>query len=1375
MHVSGTHRYRSAGAALLIAASALLPALPLAGALPLADNTPILGSLDAGNPRDDHSFNGAAGTWSVAGTLVYQQAGNSGDLHSELRRNSTSGALLAYDVAGNLYLEAPLSVLALDGSAVGASDTYFVSEVLNFGAPSYAVEYEGAPTVIPGSPFTRASSMGSTGVIEPYQIFLNKRDTVDVRLTVPTSFTYNYNLQLYLFGGQATPYYSSSGAGSPGPAAVSAGPVNSVQHLRFIAPVAAWYLLVVGNTKELMDVPYNLSVVTNGRTLVDGAAVTGTVDTYNRNEDYAFGNAASDWGFVAVRTDNPGYGAWLTAELHAPTFDSNVLASETPAMGPERVGLMALNRYQAGTVNASLVTVRWGPSATGAVNYSLQMDNRVPVLASNLTPTRLAFAPGQILRGASVALNRGETVELHAAVDAFFTYPYELQLVVFGPGHNYYAASGPAQAGPVAAAREGVNAPKDLVFTASETGFYGVAVLSLNSTYSVPVDFSVNIQGWPLGHNDLATGTLTDADWKDLAQVRVDADRWGVVAGRVVLGAGSYIQRLHAAGFDTTPVAWDAVGTGTQDSALALEAVNGYALAPATYYVSVERVSGKPTYLLEYDAAPLPLARDSRTNVSVPDGQLVSGYEVNLNAGETVDFRMRVDTGFAYPYMLRLFLFSPSNPFYSASARGAPAAMASSTGSPDMEQDMVVVAPVTGSYLVVLANLAANLTAVPASIEVQVNGAPIGAGLFGIGDLTGGNSLDYYTFSAAAVGWTVASVKIGASSNPADALVHSLHAPTADSLSLATDRVRGAGGEGVIVVDGSTVSGNTTFYTAEAATLAPGKTITYQVQVANTFQALAPTSQVVSGTLPSSSQFVGFTMQMARGQTLDLRLRRAEGFSYPYDLGLFVFAPGAGNASASGENGVGPVLSSANGPSAEQDGLFTAAVAGAHLILVVNMDVPRQVNYTLNLSVDGWLLQDDTHLAGDLNGFNQGDQYRFEVPAGAWSAAAVRWVGGTGVVRGGLHTLGLNTLPLATVDAAAISPVAVLPLFAAGTNASAPATFFLNVTMAPAPGNPAVDYFVDFSGALATFSHNDIGATQSFTMPSHAFMALHTLDLHPGDSVDIRVIANASYTKEYDLNISIYEVPVGPAVLAATPLMRSTAPPNSGEALTFVAGERGPYLLVVENALNLDDIPYLLSVTGHTVFGSAPSKVNVTLSVGRDYIEVTWSMSQETDFLAYEVWYSTDARELGRQWDRITVRETLKDKIDGPDILPGQVYTVRVLVYDKESLLAQSDGVSIQTVSKTLFEETSFQLLLVAVIVIAFVVGFAYWRAKGVRSGKPFRLRSPKAEAVVEERGPKGRARAPKDESAAVAVPPAPSKGSQDAVDYMQRVMKGGK
>ena len=142
--------------------------------------------------------------------------------------------------------------------------------------------------------------------------------------------------------------------------------MNSDQFLRFIAPVDGWYLLVVGNTKELANVPYTLTVYTNGRGLADTTPLSGSVTLNNAYDDYSFANAANDWGFVAVRTDNPGYGEWLTAELHTPTFDSNVLASEGPTTGAQRAGVLAINRYQVGTPNVSLVdlTVELGKDTT---------------------------------------------------------------------------------------------------------------------------------------------------------------------------------------------------------------------------------------------------------------------------------------------------------------------------------------------------------------------------------------------------------------------------------------------------------------------------------------------------------------------------------------------------------------------------------------------------------------------------------------------------------------------------------------------------------------------------------------------------------------------------------------------------------------------------------------------------------------------------------------------------------------------------------------------------------------------------------------------------------------------------------------------------
>jgi hypothetical protein len=108
-------RTRCLGVAALVALTALAPALPAALAATLADNVPLLDDLGGGNTQDDHSFNVTTGTWAAVGTLVYEQAGNSGDLRAELRQSSTAGAMLAYDGIGNFDEGKALSVLTVDG------------------------------------------------------------------------------------------------------------------------------------------------------------------------------------------------------------------------------------------------------------------------------------------------------------------------------------------------------------------------------------------------------------------------------------------------------------------------------------------------------------------------------------------------------------------------------------------------------------------------------------------------------------------------------------------------------------------------------------------------------------------------------------------------------------------------------------------------------------------------------------------------------------------------------------------------------------------------------------------------------------------------------------------------------------------------------------------------------------------------------------------------------------------------------------------------------------------------------------------------------------------------------------------------------------
>jgi hypothetical protein len=1352
----------------------------MASAAVLGDNAPLLDTLDAGNPRDDHQFTALAGTWSVVGTLLYERLGNSGDLRCELRRASTAGALLASDTVGNFYTHSALSVIAIDGRSLNATDTFYVSQILNQQAPSYAVEFEGGPLTIFTSPFTDSTSIGPDGVVQSYQIFLNRRDTIDVQLQVPATYTYNYNLQLYLFGATTSTYYSASASASPGPAVVSGGPVNSDQYLRYTAPSDGWYLLVIGNTKELSDVPYSLTVVTNGSPLGDRAPVGGSVDTFNRYDDYAYSNPIDDWAFAAVRVDDPGYGKWITAELHSPTFDSNVLASEAPTSGSQRVGVVAVNGFDPDAVGTSLLAVRWGPNALSKVPYTVEMDNRVPELFEADAPQRVNMSSGEILTGFTVFLNASETLELHAGVDPLFTYPYEIQLVAFAPGHSYYAGAGPAQAGPIVQAREGANAPKDLTFTAPVSGFYGIAVLSLISANALPLDITVTIQGRLLSPSQPRIGALGDANLQDQFSFTVSPSRWGVVAGRLYAGPGTYTQRLLANGLDTNPVAWDTVGDAPGTRPFGIEVVNGYALATATdFYVSVVRTAGSPWYLLEYDSAPVTIPPLNVTYTSsIPAGQFVEGFEIFLNAGDTADFRLMAPSGYTYPYAFGMVAYSPAWRYYSTSGTNAPGPLTASTGQLDTEQDLSFAAPTSGYYLLVVANLG-NLTATPFTLSVIVNGEPLGPGVTGEGDVTAPNRENFYRFSAGAATWTVAGAKITAASSPTDALVHSLRGPTADSIDLASDRVRGLGGQGVIAIDGFALPTNTTYYLSESADLTGSASIGYEIQVTSGFPALAPLSQVVSATLPSNSQLVGYTITLTKGQTLDLRLRRAEGFSYPFNLGLFVFAPGSGNASSSGEAGGAPISKSINGASTEQDGIFTALVGGAHLIVVANLDARTEVNFTLNLSLDGWPLLDDNHLAGDLSPYNRADQYHFQTTTGTWNVAGLKWTEGNAVIRAGLHTLGLNTLPIATVDASSSGSVAVLPFLAPAGASNTSTTFFLNVTLAPnvlaAPGA----YVVDLGSTSALWANGDIGSTRSFNLSGTGFLALHSLELRQGDWIEVRMYVDPSYTKANDLNVELFAAPSAPEVLSATPIASSKNGPATDETLSLFAQADGLYLLVVENAGDLDTVPYQLAVVRHTLLGVAPTKVNVTVTADKNSIQVSWSPNQDNDFQAYQACYSVDPSVIGF-CEEITKRDVTTWKFqDDPNIRPGQTYWVRVIVYDSEHRLSYSDVVAVQTRPAEILDDPVLLAVVVisAAIVVAVVV--VWWVSTHSAGAKPWRLRSRKAEGVVHEgQGPQGtprRPKAPEHGAGATAVPAAPPKSSQEAVDFMQRMMKGGR
>lgn len=1364
---------------LLLVLTPFLAAVP-AMAVPLANGSPVLDALDAGNPRDDHSFAASPGSWAVVGTLVYEQAGNSGDLRAELRQNSTGGAMLAYDTIGDYYANSRVSLLAVDDAALGVADTFWASEVLLNVAPSYAVEAVTAPPVIGATPFTDTTSLGPNGVIEAYQIYLNRRDTVDVSLSVGSTYTYPYNLQLFLFGGAATPFYSAQGGASAGPAAVSGAPANSDQHLRFIAGVGAWYLLVVANAKELGDVPFTLRVDVNGAPLSDRVPVADTLGATHRDADFWFTVAPNDWAFAGLRHEDPEFGTVVTGAVHTPTFDSNVLASDTLRLGGDEVGVLAINSYEPTAPSRALVNVHWGPNGLVPSDFTVERDNGVPELLERDTPYRHTLAVGGVLDGFQVFLNASETLELHVGVDPLFTYPYDLTVVAFAPGDVYYSAQGGAAAGPAARSATGSNHAQDLILTAPVTGFYGVAVLSRLPDYAVPLDITVTIQGRALVPDVARRGALGVSNPQDSFAISVSSGRWGVVASRITGGSGTFEQRLLANGFDTTPVARDSVTDAPAGVGYALQVVNGYhQLGSSPYYVTLAQTAGSPQYTVEYDTAPVTIPAGNVTlSQNVPVDQVVRAFEISLGARDTADFRLTVPGTYTYAHHLRLFLFGPDDLFYSTGGLLAPGPLAMSSGAPDTEQDIVAVAPTGGSYLLVVANLG-TLSQTPFELNITVNGQPTSPTAPGAGTLTASNGVDYFSFQAGSAAFTVAGVKVRSAAGTWS-LTASLHGPTADSNALASDRVTAVGGEGVLVVDGFGLQTNRTFFVSASANLGGTARVAYDLQVLRSFTALSASSQVATGTLASTAHFRGYTINLQAGQTVDLRLQRQEGFSYPYDAGLYVFASGVGNASTSGANGASPVAASANGPSNEQDAAFTAARPGQYLILIVNRAPPQTINYTLTVSLDGWPLPEDASVTGDLNSFNTWDAYRFDATAGAWSAAGVKWLAGPAGVRGSLHTLGLDTVPVASADASPLATAAVVPMFARGNGTQ---RLYLNVTLSPGSTPREADYLVDINGLASTWPNTDIGATKAFNVSGTGFLSLHVLQLNQGDWVDVKVLVQSTYTKTNNLDLALYAVPPSPDVVQPKAAATSANDPGQAETLTYFAESGGDYLLVVLNSGNVDTVPYELTVTRHTYIGTPPTAVNVTVSdATKDRFTMTWSRSDIDDFHHYEIWIGTGPDINGMvHYDTISDRDITTEVVQYPSFEAGQTYYARVLVVDNEGLVAWSDHVGAALQADEWYENTTVQILLAAAVAVAVILAFGWFAMRSREGGKGFRWRSPKADKVVTEGkpGPKGKPRRPRGGGKAAPepedVPAAPPQQQQDAVSYMQRVQRGGR
>jgi len=208
-------------------------------------------------------------------------------------------------------------------------------------------------------------------------------------------------------------------------------------------------------------------------------------------------------------------------------------------------------------------------------------------------------------------------------------------------------------------------------------------------------------------------------------------------------------------------------------------------------------------------------------------------------------------SGFTYPYDMGMVAHAPGALLLGP---GAPTLRAARVfqQAPDVEQDLALTAPASGYYLLVVANLG-NWTAAPFTLSVIVQRRAAGAGSFRPGDVTA-RTRKLLPVRRRGRGVDRGGAKVTATSSPRTRCAQPAR-PTANSIDLASD----AGGPWRAGRDRHRrlrVASNTTFYSRRSAK-PRGRSVGYEIQIASGFPALAPLSQIVSATLPASSQLVG--------------------------------------------------------------------------------------------------------------------------------------------------------------------------------------------------------------------------------------------------------------------------------------------------------------------------------------------------------------------------------------------------------------------------------------------------------------------------------------------------------------------------------------
>jgi len=1282
----------------LVVLSALAPVMTVFAATDMFPDTVYRGSLDSLNPRDDYNFTALANEWTVLGANNYQ--GNGAFRHG-LRTDITSKNPILSAEVGSVQNIRSGGVIAINGYDLPGDTTFTISEELIVYSPSYALQKRSGLITLSGNSQTVKGSIGTDGVVMAYEINMVKRDTLDLRLRIPPEWTYNYHFSLLLFSPTGR-YHQFEGQGGTLPIAVSDAGENSEQALVHVAQEAGTYLIVLLNQGVPDNIKFELEVGFNGKPLLDGDLDEETLTGVNLVDFYRITAPMTTWSAAVVKARGE-VDRTVTHSLHWPTADSNTIAKDELS-DDSPVGIIAINGRALSFTDTYFIREAYERGGT-EVPFTIQFAEPTSTLPPTNGSIPGAITDSDIFRLYEINLQSSHTADFRLQVAPDYNYDYDLGMYVFPPGEKYYSISGelPDYASePIAMSRAGENTEQNTVFTCSRTGVYAVVIVNFAQRDNIPFVLEVTIQGRSLADDTPVTGDLNEHNREDLFQFQAMTDTWNLVGSRLSSSDGALWHNLHNTALDTNPIRADPVGWHqapgakkgvTADNPVGLLAVDGHQLtAQTTYYVREEVETGSPHYVVELEASPtnLTAAHDNLTFTFRAD-EFLHTYTVDLAARDTIDLRVAPPREWTYPYSLGVYILGPGNLYWNLDTDGDPANMA--VPGERRNPSLVYTAATAGEHLIVVANLG-DMISLDYEMTYAINGFPAASNKLNTGTLDVDNVEDAFHFDPITGTYTLVAVRLP-ENEPAATVTATLRWPTVDSVALSTLVLTPEDRVGAFIIDGSSLpSGNQRHFVHVTAEVPEGRTVTYQIQVA--FSGAVP-----GGTQNLTDQEVGalWSPTIPEASTVDVGLRVPPGYTYSYDLGLYLFAPDATYMSTT-DLEAGPRALSRNGPGTEQEIVFTSRTSADYAVLVLNHDVLTALSYDLNLTINGRPLTGP--IRGYVDDYNRNEHFRFTAEGNTWTIISSAWISGLGEHELKLLTTGLSTNPVSYVGVGPNENTGLIAIN--GWELDMPSkTMFVNVSQVEGR------HFFVVHANTDPVEFGAIGKTESGRFGDSEVVYVYWVNLTVSDHLDISLMYDqGNWSSDVHMELQIFEpveafstTPVGTIGLKVTE--GRTLIDGQGE---FVADRTGVYAFALVNKGPLGPLGFTMGVYKRSVVDQPPMYPAILRSSrSTDSITVEWAPNQESNFDRYEVWLSTASNSKGDKIDVITIQTKSDYTIEGLD--SGQKYYVTIETFNTAGLSTPSNPYPISTKTPEFYEQPLFWMVIITMVVaILFIVGF---------------------------------------------------------------------